>query len=212
MQNSLALKTKIYHLESNKKYHCIYADPPWETRAGRPFDGYRVANGKQIFNCKDNQSRELNYPTMTIDEIASLNIKSMSEKDAHLYIWVINKYILEVKKIIQAWGFKYSTTIIWSKTPMGGGLGGAFGISHEFLLFCRRGQLKTKNRIKGTVHHVKRPYLNGKPCHSKKPEYFANLIEQVSPGPYLELFARERRKGWDSFGNEVDDSIKITKE
>lgn len=193
--------------EVNNKYHCIYADPPWRTKAGRSFAGYKIVDGVQIFNSVDNKSRELSYPTMTLEEIAKLNVKSIAADNAHLYMWVINQYLLEAKEIIKAWGFRYSTSIIWSKTPMGGGLGGAFGISHEVLLFCRRGSLPTKCKVKGTVHHVKRAYVNGKPSHSKKPEYFAQMIEKVSPGPYIELFARTERPGWDKWGNEIESDI-----
>jgi len=186
------------------KYHVIYADPPWETKAGRPLSGYKLQEGKQLFAPISNKSRNLSYPTLSIEEIKELPVRNIAADNAHLYLWVTNQYLLEAKEVIKAWGFKYSTSIIWSKTPMGGCLGGAFGISHEILLFCRRGKLATKCRIKGTVHHVKRNYINGKPCHSKKPEYFAQLIEKVSPGPYVELFARSERKGWHKWGNEVE--------
>jgi N6-adenosine-specific RNA methylase IME4 len=191
------------------KYHVIYADPPWETKAGRELKGYTFLNGKQTFAAGSNVARDLSYPTMTLEEIKALPVKSIAHADAHLYLWVTNQYLLEAKEVIKQWGFKYSTSIIWSKNPMGGGLGGAFGISHEILLFCRRGTLRTKCRIKGTVHHVKRPYVNGKPVHSKKPEYFAELIEKVSPGPYVELFARATRTGWDIWGNELQNDVQM---
>lgn len=104
------------------KYAVIYADPPWQTKAGRGFAGYKTFDGVQIFNSLDTKSRELSYPSMTVDEIAALDVKSISADNAHLYMWVTNQYILEAKRVIEAWGFKYSTSIIWSKTPMGGGI------------------------------------------------------------------------------------------
>lgn len=92
---------------------------------------------------------------------------------------------------------------------MGGGLGGTFKIATEFLLFATRGKLKAKRSVTGTWFDQKRQYLNGHPCHSKKPVFFHELIESVTPGEYLELFAREQRAGWDVFGNEVPNSITL---
>ncbi|MBS0647369.1 MAG: S-adenosylmethionine-binding protein [Verrucomicrobia bacterium] len=192
-----------------KKYSCIYADPPWQTKAGRPLAGYKMVDGKQIFNSVDNKSRELAYPTMTINEISALPIKKLAADNAHLYMWVTNQYLLKAEKIINAWGFNYSTTLVWAKKPMGGGLGGTFKITTEFLLFATRGSLKAKRNVIGTWFEQKRQYVNGYPCHSKKPNYFYELIESVTPGDYLELFAREQRQGWDVFGNEVPNSITI---
>jgi len=191
------------------KYNTIYADPPWQQKAGRDLVGYKVENGKQVFNAISNSSRNLAYPTMSIEEICELPIKDIANKDAHLYLWVTNKYLMRACEVINAWGFNYSTCITWKKKKMGGGLGGAFRITHEHLLFCRRGKLKTIGTFPETVIEAKRPYVNGYPCHSKKPEIFYEIIESISPGPYLELFARNQRKGWSVFGNEVENSIII---
>lgn len=192
-----------------KRYSVIYADPPWQTKSGRPLAGYKIVDGKQIFNSVDNRSRELAYPTMTVAEIAALNVKELAADNAHLYMWVTNQYLLKAEAIINAWGFKYSTALVWVKKPMGGGLGGAFRITTEFLLFATRGKLKAKKNVVGTWFEQKRQYVNGYPCHSKKPDYFHDLIESVSPGNYLELFARQRRNGWAAWGNEVESDIQL---
>lgn len=191
------------------KYSVIYADPPWQTKAGRDLGSYKTVNGKQVFNPKNNKSRDLPYQSLSIDEIASLDVKSIAADDAHLYMWVTNQYLLKAEKIINAWGFKYSTTLVWAKRPLGGGLGGTFKITTEYLIFATRGSLKAKRKVKGTWFEHKRQYVNGYSCHSKKPYFFHELIESVSPGNYLELFAREQRKGWDVFGNEIENSIKL---
>ncbi len=102
------------------KFNVIYSDPPWRVKSGRPFAGYKMIDGKQIFNSTDNKSRKLAYPSMTVDEIAALNVKELAADNAHLYLWVINKYLLQAEKIINAWGFKYSTTLVWTKNAMGG--------------------------------------------------------------------------------------------
>jgi N6-adenosine-specific RNA methylase IME4 len=196
-------------LDEKKKYACIYADPPWQTKAGRGFAGYKVVDGKQIFNSTENKSRELSYPTMTIEQMVELNVSALAAADAHLYMWVTNQYLMKAEHILKAWGFKYSTTLVWAKRPMGGGLGGTFRITTEFLIFATRGKLKAKRNVIGTWFEQKRQYVNGKPCHSKKPDFFYDLIESVSPGNYLEMFARQHRPGWDVFGNEVFNSVEL---
>jgi N6-adenosine-specific RNA methylase IME4 len=194
-----------------KLYKTIYADPPWITTAGRPLGSYVAKDGKQTFSTgSSNLTRPLSYPQMSVDDIAALPIRHIADRDAHLYIWVINKYLLQASSIITSWGFEYVTPITWAKTPFGGGLGGTYRNTSEHLLFCRRGRLKAKKKITGTWFHVKRQYINGKPCHSKKPDFFRHMIEDVSPGPYLELFAREQAAGWDVFGNQVNNSISLT--
>lgn len=192
----------------SKKYNVILSDWPSANKAGRALKGYKMVDGKQIFNKVSDKSRELAYPVLTVDEMCDLPIKDLVADDAHLYFWVTNKFLLKAEKIINAWGFKYSTTLVWSKNPMGDGLGGAYGISAEYLIFATRGSLKAKKRIRQTVFHEKRQYVNGAPCHSKKPVFFHELIESVS-GKGLELFAREQREGWDVFGNQVENSITL---
>ncbi len=141
---------------------------------------------------------------MTVEAIAALPVGDISAPNAHLYLWTINRYLEDAFAVARAWGFQYSTTLVWAKKPMGGGLGGAYGISTEYCLFCRRGKLASNDRVTGTWFGWKRPYDNrGKPKHSAKPPAFMEMVEKVSPGPYVELFARETRTGWDSWGNEV---------
>lgn len=190
-----------------KRYSVIYADPPWETTAGAAPGGYKIVNGKQIWNHDKAKTRPLAYPTMTVEEISEMDITGLAADDAHLYLWTTNGYLPYAFDVIKSWGFKYSTTLVWAKN--GGGLGGAFKITTEFLLFCRRGKLKTNETIRGTWFNAKRHYVNGYPKHSKKPFFFHHLIERVSPGPYLELFARERTAGWDVWGNEVESNVNI---
>lgn len=185
------------------KYRTIVADPPWYVKTGRSLGGYVVQDGKQIWNAVSSKSRDLVYPSMSVDEIAALKVGDLAEDDAHLYLWTINKYVEDAFKIARRWGFSYSTLLVWSKSPKGFGLGGTYGISTEFCLFCRRGSLVTKRDVDRTCFDWKRPYdERGKPRHSAKPPAFMDLVEQVSPGPYLELFARDNRLGWDSWGNE----------
>jgi N6-adenosine-specific RNA methylase IME4 len=190
------------------RYASIIADPPWKVSAGRTIGRYEVRDGKQLFGVKDNAARKLAYPSMTVEQIAALPVQAIAADASHLYLWTVNRYLRDAFDVARAWGFTFSTLLTWAKNPMGGGLGGdAFGLSTEFCLFCRRGSLKAKERIGTTWFNWKRPYKNGYPNHSAKPPEFYGLVERVSHAAYVELFARERRTGWHSWGNEVESDL-----
>jgi N6-adenosine-specific RNA methylase IME4 len=190
-------------MERVTKYRTIVADPPWEVKAGPGGGGgYVVEDGRQVWQQVTTPTRNLPYPTLDIDAIAAL--VPPAEANAHLYLWTINAYVEASYGIARAWGFKPSTLIVWAKNPMGGGLGGAWGITTEYVLFARRGTLTHTGRVTGTWFNWKRAYNErGKPKHSAKPPAFLDLVEQVSPGPYLEMFARSNRLGWDTWGDEA---------
>ena len=191
-------------------FRCIVADPPWKVKAGRDLGGYVVEDGKQVWDATHQAARDLKYPAMTVEEICALPVAKLADENAHLYIWTINKYVEQTYAVARAWGFEPSTMLVWAKTPFGAGLGGAYGISTEYVLFCRRGTLPAKGRVTGTWWNWKRPYNEaGKPQHSAKPEAFQTMVESVSPGPYLELFARRKRHGWASWGNEVANDVEM---
>lgn len=191
------------------KYEIIYADPPWEQKAGTIIPGYTVENGKQVWPKGNLISQALPYNTMNVQDICSLPIDNLSAENSVLFIWATNKHLPSVFRVIESWGFKYSTTLVWAKNMMGGGLGGTFKINTEFLLFCKKGNLPAVGSIKGTWHNVKRDYKDGYPNHSSKPEYFRKMVEKCFTGSKLELFARTQADGWDVFGNQVDNSIVI---
>lgn len=178
-------------------------------KAGRKLSEYKIENGKQIWNSSESKTQDLPYQTMSIKGICKLRVKDIAEKDAFLFMWVTNKYLLDAKEVIEAWGFKYVSCITWKKNKMGGGLGGVVRVTSEHLLFCRRGNLKAIGVIPESVIEAKRPYVNGYPCHSKKPECFYELIERVSAGSKIELFARQKRNGWHTWGNEVKNDIEL---
>lgn len=169
--------------EQVNRYRTIVADPPWHVTAGPGW-----ASG--------GRTRPLTYPTMTVPEIAALPVQDFAEPDAHLYVWTINKYIPDTYEIAREWGFQPSTLLTWCKHPNGLGLGGAWSLTTEHVLFARRGRLPARSRIDTTWWLWRR----GK--HSAKPDAFQDLVEQVSPGPYLEMFARRQRLGWDTWGLE----------
>jgi len=177
-------------------YSTIVADPPWPQKGGGSLmgrEGFLDAGGKSL---------PLPYKTMTIDEIAALPIDAAP--DAHLYLWTPSGFLPDAFRVVAAWGFRYSTTLVWAKRPIGFGLGGAYGIATEFVLFARRGKLPAIGRVGRNWFDWKRPYdKRGKPRHSAKPPAFFDLVQTVSPGPYLEMFARDSRPGWDAWGDEA---------
>ena len=178
------------------KFRCIVADPPW--RVNRLESPGNIKFGKQQRILK---SVKLEYSSMSVEEISALSVPS--EKDAHLYLWTINSRIEDAYAVARAWGFKPSTMLYWIKNPMGLGHGGAYVPCVEPVLFCRRGTLKTKTRCDRNWWTWPRG------PHSKKPDHFQTVVESVSPGPYLELFARRKRPGWSSWGNEITNDIEI---
>lgn len=193
------------------RFSCIVADPPWRVGAGRSIGCYDVQDGKQVFGVTDNAARKLAYPSMSVNDIASLGVEAIAHKDAHLYLWTINKYVEQSYAVARAWGFQPSTLLTWAKATMGGGLGGdSFGLSSEFCLFCRRGSATALSRVGRSWFDWKRPYFNGAPRHSAKPPEFFTMVEAVSPGPRLEMFARSPRAGWAVWGNEVACDVDLT--
>jgi N6-adenosine-specific RNA methylase IME4 len=145
---------------------------------------------------------------MSVEEMAKLPIGGLAHPDgAHLYVCVINRYVDAAYVLARAWGFEPSTLLVWAKSLMGGGLGGAYGLNTEFVLFARRGRVPALTKQPGTWFRWKRPYDHrGKPRHSAKPPELFAMVERVSPGPYVEVFARDARAGWDRWGNETDSS------
>jgi N6-adenosine-specific RNA methylase IME4 len=136
---------------------------------------------------------------MSTDEIKALPVHDLANQDAHLYLWTTNRYLPDAFDVLRTWGFAYSKTLVWCKTPMGLGLGGTWAQSTEYVLFGRRGTLSTLTKFDTNWWNWTRT-ANGR--HSAKPDAFLDMVEQASPGPYVELFARRARFGWDYWGNE----------
>lgn len=141
---------------------------------------------------------------MSLDEICAMPVAAHAEDKSHLYLWVPNALLAEGLQVMKAWGFTYKTNLVWVKTrkdgqPDGRGCGFYFRTTSELLLFGIRGKLRTLSPGRRQVNTV----FVQKREHSRKPCQFYPIIEACSPGPYLELFARHRRAGWDSFGDQL---------
>lgn len=177
------------------RWRAIVADPPWpyERRTVRPDEsGPRAAGTSEL------GALPFPYQTMTVEDIALLEVEGRAAEDAHLFLWTTNQFLEAAYGVARAWGFVPSTLLTWCKTPMGIGLGGTFTITTEFVLFARRGSLEAIERIDTTWFAWKRQRR-----HSAKPSELQELVERIAPGPWLELFARSRRAGWTWWGAEV---------
>ena len=184
-------------MEHQKKYKTILADPPWK---------YGTWGKASIPRSKNHipQDEPMPYPTMSIEEIKDLDVKSLADKDCELYLWTTQKYLPQSFEVLESWGFKYCQILTWCKNPMGKGQGGVFCPTTEFLILARKGKMPKVKRIDTTWWNIKRTNV-----HSKKPKFFQEIIEKVSLAPRIELFAREKRQGWDCFGNEVDSDVQL---
>ena len=167
----------------NKKYKTIYADPPWDvslfSRYVRPFQLPHP------------------YSKMKLQDIKKLPVQDISDEQCHLYLWTTHKYLPEAFNVMKSWGFNYHCCITWDKTF--GFTPFSFMRSTEYCLFGQKPNkwLKLKKLGEKTL-------ITEKPTkHSKKPKAMYELIEKVSYKPRIELFARNKRIGWDSWGDEL---------
>ena len=138
-------------------------------------------------------------------EIASLPVVRHAHEQSHLYLWCPNALLREGLDIMQAWGFTYKTNLVWYKIrkdggPDGRGVGFYFRNVTELVLFGIRGRMRTLAPGRSQVNVL----VKRKREHSRKPDELYDIIEQCSPGPYLELFARDRMPGWTQWGDQVD--------
>lgn len=186
------------------EYRTIVADPPWVQGRGPQF----IAPDRRQRRPTTRQrptgaSQPLAYSTMDVEQIAALPVGTMAASDAHLYLWVTNRYVEAAYGICRAWHFRPVTLLTWCKAPMGIGLGGAFTQTTEFVLFARRGRDVRRRRVDRSWWEWSTRSAGGQhSASSTKPDGFLDLVEQVSPGPYVELFARRARFGWDYWGDE----------
>lgn len=176
-----------------KKFSTIYADPPWrfQNRTGKMAPEHR---------------RLSRYSTMTLEDIFELPVSQIANPQAHLYLWVPNSLIQEGLEVMRRWGFTYKTNLVWYKIrkdggPDGRGVGFYFRNVTELVLFGIRGKnFRTLDAGRTQVNLIG----TRKRRHSQKPDEMWDVIEQCSPGPRLELFARHYRRGWQQWGDEVE--------
>lgn len=176
-------------------WSCVYADPPWRfsNRTGKVAPEHRRLD---------------RYDTMTAPEIAALPVADVAADNAHLYLWVPNALLPEGLAVMQGWGFRYVSNLVWAKRrkdggPDGRGVGFYFRNVTELILFGVRGSMRTLDPARRQVNMIE----TVKREHSRKPDEAYELIEACSPGPYLEMFARYPREGWSAWGAEAEADV-----
>jgi len=176
---------KINIFDTELRYKTIYADPPWNETGGG----------------KIKRGADRHYSLMKTKDILALPVQALCEENAHLYLWATNNHLPDALRVMSAWGFTYKTMITWVKDRIG--LGQYFRGLTEHCLFGVRGVLPYKT-VDGKRQQGRTYFEAPKRRHSEKPDEMRAMIEKVSYGPRIELFAREQYHGWDCWGNEVE--------
>jgi len=163
----------------NKKYQIIYADPPWLYE----------------FSSTDSRKIENQYDTMSIDDIKNISIHT--DDNCALFLWATSPKLVEALEVMKSWGFKYKTSFVWDKIKHN--MGHYNSVRHEFLLVCTKGSCTPDNiKLFDSVVSIERAE------HSKKPEVFREIIDTIYTfGNRIELFARDKYKNWDAWGNDA---------
>lgn len=182
-----------------RTFSTVLADPPWQfqNRTGKVAPEHR---------------RLARYPTLSLADVCALPVSDVVKSTAHLYLWVPNALLPDGLQVMESWGFRYKTNIVWHKIrkdggPDGRGVGFYFRNVTELLLFGVRGaNARTLAAGRRQVNYI----ATRKREHSRKPDEQYELIESCSPGPYLELFARGRRENWSAWGNQATDEYAPT--
>jgi len=154
-------------------FQVIVADPPWRYESGN----------------------SLPYPTMDIEEIKAMPVAEIADENAILWLWTTNAHLRVAFDVVEAWGFEYRTLLTWVKDKMGTGEW-LRGQTEHCMLAVRGKPVFLHGNHTTALRAARRE-------HSRKPAEFYALVEATSPGGRVELFARERRDGWQAFGNEV---------
>jgi N6-adenosine-specific RNA methylase IME4 len=189
-----------------RHYGAILADPPWH---------FRARTALQVGNWTSRRDAEKHYSVMGLEDICALPVKELAAKDAHLFIWTTGPCLRQTFEVIEAWGFRYSAVAFtWIKlkrsfnalqlrvlptaeSDLHVGLGLTTRKNAEFCLLARRGNARREAK------NVREIILSPVREHSRKPDEVFSRIERYCAGPYLELFSRQPRDGWDCWGNEV---------
>lgn len=165
------------------RFRVLYADPPWfynDQRLGTVEGGGATAH----------------YPTMKTEEICEMEVRGLGADSSVLFLWATSPCLSDASEVMDSWGYEYKAQFVWDKVR---GFNGHYNdVCHELLLIGTRGSCVPKSTtLRKSIVTVE------KSQHSRKPDEFYSIIEEMYDGPYVELFARRERDGWTSWGNEV---------
>lgn len=175
--------------EVNKKYEVIVADPPWQIK-------------KIIKRVRPNQVN-MDYPMMSLNEIKSLPVNAIAADKSICFIWTIDKYLYRTPEILEGWGFKYHLTMAWDKTNGMAMFG--FNRQTEFVVVGLRGKWDAYPKRRT----IRTSFTAKSQRHSEKPDAFYRMLELIPANHRIDLFARNKRIGWDVWGNEVESDIEL---
>lgn len=181
--------------EPKRSYKTIYIDPPWPEKGGG----------------KIKRGADRHYELMTLPEIEALPVKDLADPEGcHLYLWVTNNFLEAGLRLVKSWGFEYITTITWQKDSQG--LGQYYRGMTEHCIFAatkKRLPYKYELQLDGSTKRAQgvTGFCEPKTVHSRRPAMMREMIERVSYGPRIELFAREAFPGWDRWGKEAPRDI-----
>ena len=165
-------------------YAAILADPPWTFRAG------------------GNRGAKQHYATMSLDALQALPVADLAAPDCALFLWVTDPLFPQALEVMAAWGFAYKTRAFeWGKTTRSGGV--AMGLGYWTRANPESVWLGTRGRPARLARNVPRLQLSPRMEHSRKPEWVRDSITRLVGGPYLELFSRTDRPGWDCWGDDA---------
>jgi N6-adenosine-specific RNA methylase IME4 len=170
------------------KFRCIVIDPPWPMQK---IERIRFPL----------QGRYLDYPTMGLEAIAALPIRSLAHDGCHIFLWTPQRFVPSALELFNTWCLRYECLLTWVKptgpTPY------SWMYNTEHVLFGRNGHLPLQQK------GIKISFEERSRKHSRKPDVFYEIVRQVSPEPRLDMFAREPRLGFESWGNEVQQDGEI---
>lgn len=168
-------------------FRVLCADPPW------PFDDRLPGKSRGAAR---------HYPSMSIDQICGMPLPPL-QRDSLLFLWRVASMQEEALRVVRAWGFTLKSEVVWKKlTRKGGrhfGMGRYVRAEHETCLIAVSGKVDVSS------HSIRSMFEAPVSRHSEKPEaFYLKVVEKLSPGPYVELFARRAREGWTTLGNEME--------
>lgn len=164
-------------------FKTILADPPW---------AYAVNGG--LKGVADDE-----YPTMTTSAICAMPVEAVSAANAVLLLWCTNPFLPDGLRVMRSWGFAYKTKMTWCKNTLG--VGSWLRGQSEDVLIGVRGNPPKPSVAPSSVLHADNP------GHSRKPRQFYPIAARLGVEPRLELFARQRRQGWEPYGNQLSTTI-----
>lgn len=170
-------------LPLGRKYRCVVIDPPWQY--GDALPGNTRGADKQYDG------------TIGMEQMVSLPVGELLDVDAHVWLWYTNAFFLEAADLLINWRLTPKTQLTWCKPQIG--MGHYLRNTTEHAILATRGKSISGDNPKNIPSH----FVATRAKHSRKPDEAYDIIRQISPGPYLDVFARSPREGFDRYGNEL---------